>query len=271
MAETWSLVDFTAPDDIADIVAELLWSMGVAAVEETSRSDGGTTLRTSLGEDPEQQIAAICSRLEGVSARVVKLPRSTADTWRDHATPTFIDDHTAIVPAWIDAPAGIRSILIEPGDTFGMGNHPTTILTVRMAMKHLGEARSVLDLGCGSGVLAVALSMMEGVDCDVFDIADSARSIVRANCELNGVRNVRWNDDYANGTYDMVMANILAPVLRTEAPVIDAVTRPDGIVILSGMRDEQVAGVRESYPNMRRIDEDSIDGWSCLALRKKTG
>lgn len=270
MTETWSLVDLTAPDEVAELVADLLWSMGVAAVEEIARAEGRTTFRTSLGKDPEEQTAEICARFEGVSARVIHVPRSTADTWRDHAEPTFIDDVTAIVPAWVEPPAGVRCVLIEPGDTFGMGNHPTTLLTVRMAITHVGDAARVLDLGCGSGVLAITLSMLTGAACDVFDIAESARSIVAANCALNRVDNVRWNDDFSAREYDLVMANILAPVLRTEASLINSVTRQDGLAVLSGMRDEQVRGVLDAYPGWRVIDEESSEGWSCLVIRKPT-
>lgn len=264
---TWAMVDFRVPETSCELVSDFLWSFGVQAVEERDAEQGYLILRTSLGTDPEAHIATVCAHFEDVSGQVVHLRADVSETWRKHVTPTMVEGDIAIVPAWIGVPAGTRAILIEPGDTFGLGNHPTTLLTLRMALEHIAPDDRVFDLGCGSGVLAIGLSRLLGNHCDVFDIADSARSTVAANCILNDVDNVEWNENFDSQVYDAVLANILAPVLRAEARRITGIARSGGLAILSGMRSEQVRSVVDAFEGWTRIAEDASDGWSCVALR----
>lgn len=266
--ESWALVDFDVPSSETELVADLLWSMGVLAVEERTSEPGRATLRTSLGDDPVDHISRVCSRFANVTAQVLRLPTTITETWREHASFTMVNERVALVPAWIAPPEGVTPILIEPRDTFGLGNHPTTFLALRMALKHVAPTDHVLDLGCGSGVLAIGVSRLVGNQCDVFDIADTAESTVMANCALNNVTKVRWNDNFEHESYDVVLANILAPVLRAESARITSITTEGGIVVLSGMRDDQVKGVEDSYDGWSRIDEESCEGWSCLVLRR---
>lgn len=262
------MVDFCVPETSLELVSDFLWSLGVQAVEERHGEQGHVTLRTSLGADPEGHIATVCAHFEGVTAQVVLVPADVSETWREHATVTMVDADVAIVPAWVKAPERTRVVLIDPRDTFGLGNHPTTVLSLRMALRHVAASDRVFDFGCGSGVLAIGLSRLRGNHCDVFDIADSARSTVAANCVLNDVHNVEWNEHFDTSTYDTVLANILAPVLRAEAPRIARITRSGGLAILSGMRSDQVEGVLETYEGWTQLAEDASDGWSCIVLRK---
>lgn len=268
--ETWALVDFTVPRGVAELVGESLWSMGVLAIEERASDDGYVTLRTSLGNDPEDHIVRVCADFEDVSAVVVHLPKSVSELWRLHATATLITETVAIVPSWVEPPPDVTPVFIEPRDTFGLGNHPSTVLALRLALTHVTGRDTVFDFGCGSGVLAVGLSCILGNACDVYDIADSARDTVQENCRLNGITNVRWNFEFDDERYDVVLANILAPVLRAEAGRISAITRPGGLVVLSGMRVDQVQGVLDAYEGWTQVDDDDLDGWTCVALRKGT-
>lgn len=266
--ETWSLVDFVVPRDESEVIADALWMRGVVAIEE--RDDNGLflTLRTSMGDDPTDLIAVITESFPQVSAEVVHIPRTIADTWRQFATPTQVNDTVTLVPAWLPAPPNTQPLFIEPLDTFGLGNHPTTVLALRLALLHFPPSSVVFDLGSGSGVLAVGLAKFLQCQVTAFDIADSAREALTLNASLNDVTTVQWREGIEGTTSDCVVANILAPVLIAEAAAIITAVRNSGYVILSGMRDEQVAEVVKHFPDFTQIDADTIEGWTAVVLQK---
>lgn len=262
------MVDFTISAESSELLADLLWSMGVVAIEERTDSAERITLRTSMGEEPSAAITAVREVFPHVESSVVGIARSVADTWREHATATWVTESVALVPAWIRPPDEATAILIEPLDTFGLGNHPTTVLALRLALRHIPDDAHLIDLGCGSGVLAIALSKLKGCTSVVFDIADSARGAVLQNALLNGISNVQWTDQWQSEHADVVLANILAPVLKAEAESITNTLADGGLIVLSGMRDEQVAGVLENYQLCQEVSRETMDGWTAVVLSK---
>lgn len=269
--DTWLLVDLTGDPETAGYVSAALWDCGVAAIEEIDNPDGTVTLRTSLGIDSGETVVAIVAANPGVSVRPVEIPREVADTWRRFVSPSHVADDVWLVPAWCERPDG-RSILIEPFDTFGLGNHPTTVLTLREALRLCVDTTRVLDVGCGSGVLAVAVARLCGSTVDAYDIAPQAQAALRHNAELNGVEGlVTWCEPLGTDTvreYDVVLANILAPVLRSLASDIVAATRPGGVVVLSGLREEQVDGVVAHFDGCSETHRAGMEGWGAVVLRR---
>lgn len=265
---SWSLVDVTAPGDDAELVSDALWAMGVVAIEEIAHPDGTVTLRTSMGEDPVGFVVRVRAAFPGLGVSIVEMDRSVADTWRLHAGPTRVNDDVWLVPAWCDPPAGSRSVLVEPLDTFGLGNHPTTVLTLRLALAHVARESLVFDFGSGSGVLAVAMATLHGCRVLATDIAESAHGALTANAELNGATTCVWIDGFPGEEVDAVLANILAPVLESESTRVTECVRTGGTVVLSGMRDEQVDRVLARYELFDEIERASLDGWSAVALRR---
>ena len=263
------MIDFTTSDESSDLVADVLWSMGVVAIEERQNEAGRATLRTSMGADVQAAITAVKSVFPDIETEVIGVARSVADTWREYATATWVTESVALVPAWVSAPENATSILIEPLDTFGLGNHPTTVLALRLALRCIDNNAHVIDVGCGSGVLAIALSKLKQCTCAVFDIAESARGAVQQNTQLNDVSNVEWTDHWQTAHADAVVANILAPVLKAEAESIENTLTSEGLVVLSGMRDEQVAGVLGYYRNCHEVTRETMDGWTAVVLSKK--
>ena len=266
--DAWSLVDFGVGIEITDLVADALWARGVVAIEEREANDTFITLRTSMGDDPTQLITEIASLFPHVSSTVVSIPRSIADTWRQFATPTFVTDSIAIVPAWISPPPSAEALFIEPLDTFGLGNHPTTVLALRLALRHVEPNSRIFDLGSGSGVLAVGLAKFRMCDVTAFDIAESAHEALKVNARLNDVRTVTWSQGLTGTDFDCVVANILAPVLIAESPSMMQAVARHGLIILSGMRDDQVDGVVDHFTDMSVIDRDTIDGWTAVVLQR---
>jgi hypothetical protein len=264
----WVMVDFTSSPEQSELLADVLWAMGVVAIEERATDTSLITLRTSMGEDPTAAINAVLIAFPDVTTNIVGVPRSVADTWREHAVATWINDSVALVPAWVQAPINSTPIFIEPLDTFGLGNHPTTVLALRLALDHIPSESHVIDVGCGSGVLAIALSCVKNCSGSVYDIAESARGAVAANAELNGVTNVSWTDGWQAMQTDALLANILAPVLKAEASSIQTTVNGGGLIVLSGMRTEQVDDVLSHYSYCQEIDRDTLDGWTAVVLQK---
>jgi ribosomal protein L11 methyltransferase len=220
-----------------------------------------------MGEDPSATRDFIQLNFPDVRISVSYVDRSVADTWRIHAAPTWINEEVVLCPAWVDSPDAPHVIRIEPADTFGLGNHSTTVLALRIGLRHCQKNSRVFDFGCGSGVLAIAVTRILQCESSVFDIAPNAQEVVRINNELNDV-NTTWLSDSRNLNADLVFANILAPVLIAECETIKDSIHETGLIVLSGMRDEQVQQVLLSYGDCIELERESSDGWTAVVLRK---
>ncbi|WP_181702514.1 50S ribosomal protein L11 methyltransferase [Chthonobacter albigriseus] len=177
-------------------------------------------------------------------------------------------------------PAGAIGVEIEANQAFGTGHHPTTwgCLVAISRILRLRRFRSVLDLGTGSAVLAIAVAKLTRQPVIASDIDPVAVEIAAENAHLNGVgRLVRTvvapglaHPALRGRAYDLVVANILAAPLRELAPGIRANTAPGAILILSGILNEQAAAVLAAYraQDFVRVATIRKDVWSTLVLRK---
>ncbi|CAB4593547.1 unannotated protein [freshwater metagenome] len=136
------------------------------------------------------------------------------------------------------------------------------------ALTHVVAGSIVLDVGCGSGVLAVAISQLRQVDVFAFDIAESSQQAVHINSERNNVSNITWAPQWETLKADVVLANILAPVLQELSSSIQDVLTNGGFVVLSGMRTEQVEAVLEHYEECKEISRSTLEGWTAVTLQK---
>jgi ribosomal protein L11 methyltransferase len=262
----WNLVDVVVDSAAAEVVSDFLWSHGVAAVEERNAGEA-TVLRTSTA------IAATILRgLPGVlRIEEVAVPRSVADTWRRHARPSPVARGLAIVPAWCrEEWPPEDSVLVEPGDAFGAGNHPSTLLAARLLVRHASGGDTVYDMGCGTGVLAILAARHLGCRARVWDVAPGCISVVEENVRLNGLDpgDVCWVPPSEAGMHAVVVANILAPILREESNVLIGLCRPGGAIILSGMRSDQVTSVTEAF-GLPVVDAMEENGWEAIVLRRR--
>jgi ribosomal protein L11 methylase PrmA len=266
---SWTLIDVTVGNDESEIVSDFLWSHGVVAIEEIARDDNMLCLRSSVGEQPQEFLAQLHGAFPHIASSIVQVDKSVSETWRQFAQPTWVDDDFVIVPQWLSAPDASRVLLIEPLDTFGLGNHPTTVLALRLSLQHIQKQSEVFDLGSGSGILAIATAKFLHCTAQAYDIAYGAQHALRLNAELNEVTLVSWIEGYPQHTVDAVLANILAPVLIEQAAHILEAVKNGGVVILSGMRLDQVDNVVKHFPECERLDTIELDGWVAVALRKK--
>lgn len=261
------LVVIVDPHD-AELASDALWGLGVVAVEERDGADGTIELWTSLGDDAPSSSVDL-----PWPWRFVEVDEAVADTWRQFAQPIWVQPHLVVRPAWVpfDAPAGVTVLHIEPGATFGMGDHPTTILSLR-ALHHLvSPGCSVLDVGCGSGVLAIGACVFGASLAVGVDIAPAAVPTTLSNALANGVadRIQVSTTDLADvtGTFDIVVANILAPTLVALSDDIRRVVAPGGSLIVSGILAAAHEHVLAALAPMQVVATDELDGWAAVTLR----
>jgi ribosomal protein L11 methyltransferase len=264
----------TVPVPDGELAADALWSLGVLAVEERDApAVGMVELWTSLGDDAE----AVAAAAEGFPARwhwrLVEVDPADAQRWREHAHPTWVHADLVVSPAWVafDPPPGTIVVRIEPGSTFGLGDHPSTVLALR-SLRPLVSGASLLDVGCGSGVLGVAAAVLGAERVDAIDITAAAVETTAGNATANGVADrVRPSTTPladVDGAYDVVVANILAPALIELAPDLRRVLRDDGALVISGILRDRYEHVLQALRPLRVVDTRTLEGWAAVTLRR---
>ncbi|GAB4060232.1 50S ribosomal protein L11 methyltransferase [Uliginosibacterium sediminicola] len=178
--------------------------------------------------------------------------------------PIHIDDRLWIVPSWHDAPdPAAINLIMDPGMAFGTGSHPTTRLCLQWLLSNVEAGHSVLDYGCGSGILGITAAKLGARDVLGVDIDPHAIVASAANAERNGV-SARWLDSAQelSGQYDRVIANILTNPLCVLAPTIAAHLAPGGKLALSGVLATQAEQVIAAYqPWIALHVGDEYEGW----------
>ena len=181
--------------------------------------------------------------------------------------PIAIGEGFHVVPTWSEPPVRGGIVLrLDPGLAFGTGSHATTRLCLEWLRETLRGGESVLDYGCGSGILAIAAAMLGARDVVGTDIDPQALLASRANAAQNGV-GARFvaPDALPPGPSDVVVANILAHPLCLLAPALAARTRPGGRIALSGILEPQAAEVAASYTPWFTLGAGRrLDGWELV-------
>ncbi|MCY7301219.1 MAG: 50S ribosomal protein L11 methyltransferase [Ilumatobacteraceae bacterium] len=252
-----------------ELASDALWGLGVVAVEERD-GEGFVELWTSLGDDAGESDVMLP---QPWPFRFVEVDETVADTWRQFAEPVWVQADLVVRPAWVpfDAPTGVTVLHIEPGATFGMGDHPTTILSLRAVRRLVQPDTVVLGVGCGSGVLAIGACVLGAAAAVGIDIAPAAVPVTRANALANGVGdriNVSTTDlADVDGRYAIVVANILAPTLVALASDLQRVLADGGALVVSGILAAAHEHVLAALSPLRVVATDEMDGWVAVTLR----
>ena len=182
--------------------------------------------------------------------------------------PIRVSQRLWIVPSWheLPDPAAINLIL-DPGMAFGTGSHPTTRLCLEWLERNVTADCSVLDYGCGSGILAIAAARLGAGSVAGVDIDPQAVDAARANAERNAVTALFADSaEPVAGEYDLVVANILSNPLRVLAPAICAHVRSGGRLALSGILREQAEEIIAIYAQWLPMQvADTREDWVCLS------
>ncbi|MGC8506953.1 MAG: 50S ribosomal protein L11 methyltransferase [Thiomonas sp.] len=182
--------------------------------------------------------------------------------------PVSIADALWIVPSWHTPPDTSAPVIrLDPGLAFGTGTHPTTRLCLEWLARQPLQHKSVLDYGCGSGILAIAAAKFGAAQVVGVDIDPDAVQSTRANAAENQVAvQAGLPDSVADDRFDVVVANILSAPLKLLAPAIAAHVRPAGALVLSGILERQAEELIAAYAPYAALQIDrSLEGWVCLA------
>ncbi len=182
--------------------------------------------------------------------------------------PIRAGDRLWIVPTWHQSPdPQAVNLVLDPGAAFGTGSHPTTRLVLGWLEREIRGGETVLDYGCGSGILAIAALKMGAARAAGVDIDPLALEAARYNASANAVGlEVLAADAPLDFVADLTVANILANPLRMLAPLLAAHTRPGGRIALSGILAAQSADVMAAYaPFFGMAEAGAEGGWVCLA------
>ena len=258
------------PPDDADAATGALWGIGINALEERL-VDGTIELRTVVGD------AQLPGTVEALSARwsvaFETVDAEPAETWKAFAAPVDVAG-VVLNPAGLTPPDEGVVVSIDPGAAFGLGDHPTTRLSTGLVARRsrslvAGGARPrVLDVGCGTGVLAIVAAMVGASDVVATDISSAAVEVAESNVMANRVDDVVAVVDTPlgsiEGAFDIVVANILAPTLIEMAD--DLRGRCCGTLIVSGLLEEQMTRVEAAYQPWVVVERRVLDGWAALEL-----
>ncbi len=286
----WQSVRILVDSTTAEPLSDALMEAGALSVS-LEDADAGTLDETPLFGEPDYPSAALWTH--SIAVALLEADADVADVLARAATqaglavptdytidsvadadwvrltqsqfdPIPISPRLWIVPTWHDAPDSTAiNLKLDPGLAFGTGSHPTTRLCLRWLDTALRGGETLLDYGCGSGILAIAAARLGASRVDGVDIDPQAVEASRDNAMLNQVTaNFYLPDALAAGQYEVVVANILTNPLKGMAPLLGARVRPQGRLVLSGILVEQAEDVMAVY----RTDFDfappvSEDGW----------
>lgn len=269
----------TVPDAVAEIVTDRMWQWGVHAVSETNVGEGLTELATSVGSDREAIDRALTGLDPTWTIEVREVDDAIAQVAPEFLSPTWyapgmVSVPAALLPFEYDEP-GLTVTVIDPGSAFGLGDHPTTrtsmSLLAALLRTRATSGESLLDVGCGTGALAVLAAQLGIPEIRAIDIADAAVEATRRNAELNDVVG-RIDVDTTpiadvEGRFDIVMANILAPALISMADHLRRLLAPGGALVISGLRADRHDHVLAALAPLAATDSLVHDGWISIVLR----
>ncbi len=226
--------------------------------------------------EPDADAAALLA-VAGAAIGLGEVPAFTVDAveeqnWvqltQSQFDPIRVSERLWIVPSWHESPdPAAVNLVLDPGMAFGTGSHPTTRLCLEWLERAVSDQCTVLDYGCGSGILAIAAARLGAGRVAGVDIDPQAVEAARANAERNGVTALFADSAVpVAGQYDLVVANILSNPLRVLAPAICAHVRSGGQLALSGILREQAEEIIGIYAQWLPMQvADTREDWVCLS------
>ena len=296
---SWTEIVIEIAREHAEALSEALMDVGALSVSVEDADEGTDAERPLFGEpgmepteaawdhsrvvaltDEADDQAVIVAAAAG-QAGLAKLPKFTTrkveeQDWvrltQSQFAPIHIGKNIWVVPSWHEAPDPEALILeLDPGLAFGTGSHPTTRLCMEWLEAHPAPGKTVLDYGCGSGILAmvarkVGAGEVVGVDIDPQAIESAADNAQRNHCEIEYfLPDTFAQSAHAEQKFDIVVANILSSPLKLMAPMLSGRVAPGGALILSGVLARQAEEVAAAYAPFIKLGVwAEQDGWVAL-------
>lgn len=267
---------------LLDAVSGTVWEhAGVCGIEERPTGDP-TRVTMAVGLSPGSDPGPLVAVLGGFGAPAVEevVDGAWRDGWMAHARPVRVGKFL-VVPDWVDGdpgseesePADTVEIRLPPGRAFGTGGHPTTAMVMERLASRVRPGCRVLDVGCGSGLLAVAAALLGG-RVTAIDIDPEARRATAEAVGRNGVEGrVEVSDrslEAVLGPFDLVLANLDGSTLEERAEDLTGQLAMTGVLVISGMLTERRCGVLEPFLGLGLgvVGDAVADSWSCVELAR---
>ncbi len=261
----WAKITVTTAYTASEAVANYLFEMSAVGVEVKESPDSTTQLIAYYPLDDRigarvQKLRDFLEKLPtwGIQAHPAEIDlkrvesQEWAETWKANFTPQRIGKHLLIVPTWDRTIPDEKDILIrlDPGMAFGTGYHPTTRLSLELLEQNVKPHQHVADIGTGSGILAIAAMKLRAAQVDATELDQTAIPVAESNFRTNSVAqqiNLFQGDGIKNlqGTYHLIVANILTKVILPIIPHCPSRLHPEGHVIFSGILETEREQVQE--------------------------
>ena len=202
-----------------------------------------------------------------------------ANSWKQYYKPIKIGEKIVICPAWerYTPAAGEIVIRMDPGMAFGTGTHETTRLVIRLLEKYTKAGQRMLDVGTGTGILAICASRLGAEICRAYDIDPTAVRVARENIKDSGLENVTCDQSdllkqvsLEGGQYDLVCANIVADIIIRMTPDVGKYMKDDAVLLASGIIAERCDDVVECFERngFKVVEKLTDNDWCGLAVMK---
>lgn len=279
MTAQWATVVIVAEPHEVELAVGLLWEAGVAGIEEVAQPDGRVELRAGFEVGRVDHVRRLLTERWTIGIESTDADAGL-DGWRAHAAPWRAGDRFVIVPAWQPPPDWVTFtdvvLVVDPDHSFGSGSHPTTRLCLAAIERQVGPGAVVADVGCGSGVLAIAAARRGASSVVAVDVDPGAVVATTRNAERNGVAPLISVSDadvsaLPVGSFDVVVANIAAGVLRAMAVDLTGLLGADGVLVLSGLLVEQIDETVACFHDvgLEVVRTEREQDWCALELRRR--
>jgi ribosomal protein L11 methyltransferase len=278
---SWNQLTFDVPDDLIDAVVGELSGYGVEGVWESHSPESGFTrlvlyfdLRSNLNriENDVRTLFSRSGRQNPAISRAVVEECDWTEEWKKSYRSFTVGDDFFVVPSWEDSavPDDRLPIRIDPGQAFGTGTHETTQLTIEALERWLEPEQVVLDVGTGSGILAIASRLLGAKKVFACDIDPTAVQVARANIQRNSGHDV-WTfcgslDAVTSETVHLLMGNLTADLIATLFPEFHRVLRPHGVAIFSGILHDQIEDLADGLARFHFTVYEQLTRGEWLAL-----
>jgi ribosomal protein L11 methyltransferase len=298
MTMAWTEIVIEVPQQQAELLSTALMEAGALSVSVEDADAGTQAEKPLFGEpgmdlqaawehsrvialievdaDPEALLQQACAEIGLADMPAHTLRPVEEQDWvrltQSQFDPIKIGNNIWVVPSWHQAPDPDALVLeLDPGLAFGTGSHPTTRLCMEWLEAHAPQGKTVLDYGCGSGILAMVASKLGasevlGVDIDPQAIVSAGFNAERNHCEIAWYLPDDFIASQGQRRFDVVVANILSSPLKLLAPMLAGRVAQGGSLVLSGVLERQAEEVIAAYaPFMELSVWSAHDGWVALA------
>lgn len=289
----WKTVAVGGVTETLEVIEETFWNTGAVSVTVVDAEDNpiyepgpgeepvwDSVIMTGLYED-NVDLEAVREQFAGAGQAILYVEtvgdRVWEREWLSRFEPMRFGERLWVCPSNHTVTEKDAVVLhLDPGLAFGTGTHATTGLCLEWLDGHLQPGDAVLDFGCGSGILGIAALLLGASGVEAIDNDPQALAASLDNATRNQVNDLlhaalpseSGEPAWAPGSFDTVVANILAQPLIDLAPVLTDSVRPGGHLVLSGIMSGQRDWVLEAYTHLSLVSDRERDGWVCLALQK---